>query len=92
MEIPIQSYRRKKELKTQFHSIQDILSEMRPIRYIEHPESEPFITPFVGKQIDICEAFGFKIPDGCFPDYVVRKTNKGLKGRPKNNKLVVKDS
>jgi hypothetical protein len=24
-------------------------------------------TPFVGKQVDICEAFGFEIPKGCEP-------------------------
>ena len=86
------AYKRKEELKTQFHSIQDILNEMRPIRYIEHPGSAPFITPFVGKQVDICKAFGFEIPEGCSPDYVVRKTNKGKKGRPRKNKIVVKDS
>ena len=31
------------------------------------------------------------IPEGCAPEYVVRKTNKGKRGRPRKNKLVVKD-
>ncbi len=83
---------RKTKLDDQFDSIADVLGEMRPIRYIEHPNTKGFITPFVGAQVDICEAFGFDIPDGCAPEYVVRKTNKGKRGRPRKNKLVVKDS
>lgn len=86
------AYIRRSKLSDQFHSIQDILNEMRPIRYIEHPGTRPFITPFIGKQIDICEAFGFEIPEGCSPEYAVCKTNKGKPGHPRKNKLVVKDS
>ena len=82
---------RKTKLEDQFDSIADVLGEMRPIRYIEHPNTEGFITPFIGKQIDICEAFGFEIPEGCAPEYIVRKTTKGKRGRPRKNKLVVKD-
>ncbi len=82
---------RKSKLEDQFDSIADVLGEMRPIRYIEHPNTEGFITPFVGKQVDICEAFEFEIPEGCAPEYVVRKTTKGKRGRPRKNKLVVKD-
>lgn len=82
---------RKTILHKDFHSLQSILDEMRPIRYIEHPNTQPTITPFVGDQVKICEAFGFDIPDGCAPEYVVRKTNKGKRGRPRKNKLVVKE-
>ena len=86
------AYVRKAKLNDNFHSIQDVLNEMRPIRCIEHPGTKPFITPFIGKQVDICKAFGFDIPEGCSPEYMVRKTNKGKPGRPRKNKLVVKDS
>ena len=72
-------------------SLQSVLDEMRPIRYVEHPNTKPTITSFVGDQVKICEAFGFEIPDGCAPEYVVRKTNKGKRGRPRKNKLVVKE-
>jgi len=65
---------------------------MRAIRYIEHPNKQPFITPFISKQITICEAFGFEIPDGCAPEYVTKKTNKGKRGRPRKNKFVIKDN
>ena len=82
---------RKTKLNEDFDSIADVLGEMRPIRYIEHPNTKGFITPFIGRQVDICEAFGFDIPEGCAPEYVVRKTNKGKRGRPRNNQLVVKD-
>lgn len=86
------AYIRKAKLNDNFHSIHDVLNEMRPIRYIEHPGTKPFVTPFIGKQVTICEAFGFNIPEGCSPEYVVRKTNKGKPGRPRKNKLVIKDS
>ena len=82
---------RKEKLKDQFSSIQDILNEMRPIRYIEHPGTRAFITPFISRQVAICDAFGFEIPAGCTPEYVVRKTSKGKPGRPRKNKLVVKE-
>ena len=46
---------RKEKLKDQFSSIQDILNEMRPIRYIEHPGTKAFITPFISRQMTICD-------------------------------------
>ena len=82
---------RKSKLSKDYPSLQSVLDEMRPIRYIEHPNTKPVITPFVGDQVKICEAFGFEIPDGCAPEYVVRKTNKGKRGRSRKNKLVVKE-
>ena len=85
------SYIRKAKLSDQFHSVSDILNEMRPIRYIEHPNTVAYITPFVGKQVTISEAFDLEIPEGCAPEYVVRKTNKGKRGRPRKNKKVVKE-
>ena len=85
------AYVRKTTLYKDYHSLQSVLDEMRPIRYIEHPNTKPAITPFVGDQVKICEAFGFEIPEGCVPEYVVRKTNKGKRGRPRKNKLVVKE-
>ena len=85
------AYIRKTKLSKDYHSLQSVLDEMRPIRYVEHPNTKPTITPFVGDQVKICEAFGFEIPDDCAPKYVVRKTNIGKRGRPRKNKLVVKE-
>lgn len=85
------AYIRKTKLSKDYHSLQSVLDEMRPIRYVEHPNTKPTITPFVGNQVKICEAFGFEIPDDCAPEYVVRKTNIGKRGRPRKNKLVVKE-
>jgi len=48
-----------------FSSSLEILSEMRPIRLIEHTNRVKLITPFAGKQVDICEVFGFAISEGC---------------------------
>ena len=70
------------------HSTTDLLEKMRPIRYIEHPHKQPFITPFVGIQLEICEAFGFEVPKGCAPGYKVKKTSKGKRVRSRKNPVI----
>jgi hypothetical protein len=65
-----------------FPSSIKMLDAMRSIRCIEHPHRARVITPFVGKQVDICEAFGFKIPDGCAPAYPTRQQPRRKRGRP----------
>lgn len=69
-------------LKKQFSSSLDILDEMRSIRCVEHKGHAMHITPFVGAQIDICNAFGFQIPQGCEPAYKSKKVEK-RRGRPR---------
>ena len=75
------------ELSDLFSSSLEILDEMRPIRLIEHTNRAKVITPFVGKQVDICEAFGFSIPDGCAPVYTSRQKPKRKQGRPPKPKV-----
>jgi hypothetical protein len=70
------------KLRELFPSSLDMLDEMSSIRYIEHPNRAKMITPFVGKQLDICEAFGFAIPEGCAPTYKSRQIPKRKRGRP----------
>jgi len=65
-----------------FSSSLEVLDEMRPIRLIEHKNRAKMITPFVGAQADICEAFGFAMPDGCAPAYTSRKKPRRKRGRP----------
>jgi hypothetical protein len=60
----------------------DVIDEMRPIRLIEHTNRAKAITPFIGAQVDICEAFGFEIPEGCAPTYVSRQKPPRKRGRP----------
>lgn len=69
-------------LKKQFDSFTEVLDEMRPIRCIEHKGHARHITPFVGKQVDICKVFCFDIPDGCEPKYTSRKSKTKKRGRP----------
>jgi len=69
-------------LKKQFDSFTEVLDEMRPIRCIEHKGHARHITPFVGKQVDICKVFCFEIPDGCEPNYTSRKSKTKKRGRP----------
>lgn len=72
----------KPELTKAFPSMAAILEEMQTIRCIEHDGRRKFITPFVGDQVTICDAFGFEIPEGCRPTYTSRKSTKGRRGRP----------
>lgn len=46
-------------------------------------QGEPLkaITPFVGDQITICDAFGFEIPEGCRPTYTSKRSTKSKLGR-----------
>ena len=75
------------ELYDLFSSSLEILDEMRPIRLIEHTNRAKVITPFVGKQVDVCEAFGFAIPEGCAPVYASRQKPKCKRGRPPKPKV-----
>ena len=50
------------ELRKLFDSFSAVLDEMRPIRCIEHKGHARQVTPFVGKQVDICKAFDFRHP------------------------------
>jgi hypothetical protein len=74
-----------------FSSSLDVVDEMRPIRLIEHTNRAKVITPFVGAQLDICDAFGFKIPEGCAPVYASRQKPAHKRGRPPK-KSVEQDS
>ena len=65
-----------------FPSSLDVVDEMRPIRLLEHTNRAKVITPFVGAQIDICEAFDLIIPDGCTPTYISHKKPTHKRGRP----------
>ena len=69
-------------LRELFSSSLDILDEMRSIRLVEGTEKGNVITPFVGKQVDICEAFGFDIPVGCAPKHPSQQNPKRKRGRP----------
>lgn len=73
------------ELKEKFSSSLEVLDEMRSIRCIEHTGKAKFITPFVGKQVDVCQAFDFEIPKGCSPDYVSKQKSPKRRGRPRKN-------
>ena len=71
-----------------FDSTEAVLAEMRTIRCIEHTGRMKFVTPFVGNQVKICEAFGFDIPDFCAPVYVSKaKPVKHGPGRPRKPKV-----
>ena len=71
-------------LRERFCSSLEVLDEMRSIRCIEYVGEEGgFVTPFVGVQLDVCEAFGFTVPEGCSPDYVSRQKCVKRRGRPR---------
>ncbi len=77
MQIPgcYLGYVRKSRLNDKFSSIPNALSETRFIRYMEHPNTNSFITQFVSQRfVDFLEAYAL--------EYVVRKTNIGMYWRP----------
>ena len=86
------NYLRKEEMNEEFGSIMDVLDEMKCIRYVEHPHKAAFITPFVGRQLKIAESCGFEVPKGCTPTYMMKKTTKGKRGRPRKTPLVEVDN
>jgi len=56
------------ELRKLFRSTLSILDEMKQIRCLEYPEqSKMLLTPFIGKQLDVCKYLNIKVPDGCAP-------------------------
>ena len=77
-------------LKDTFSSSLEVLDEMRSIRCIEHRGKARFITPFIGDQVGICNAFGFNIPEGCAPTYMSKKKAGRKRGRPKKTTDVVR--
>ena len=64
------------KLRSMYSSSIEILDEMRAIRCIEHKGRATKITPFVSDQLDIAEAFGFDVPDGCTPVCRSKKSTK----------------
>lgn len=58
------------ELRKEFNSSPAILDEMRKIRIVEYADQQKtLITPFVGKQLLVCEEMGFPVPEGCGKAY-----------------------
>ncbi|MCL2459672.1 MAG: transposase [Desulfobulbus sp.] len=78
------------QLHDLFSSSLEILDEMRPIRLIEHANRAKVITPFVGAQAAICEAFGFAIPAGCAPISTSQWQTRRKRGRPCKKKRLRK--
>jgi len=74
-----------------FSSSLDVLDEMRSIRLIEYANGVGVITPFVGAQVDVCDAFGFGVPEGCAPVYMSQQKFVRKRGRPPK-KVTERDS
>ena len=79
-------YIHRTKLKDKFATPKKVLACMRPIRYIEHQNTKAYITPFIGKQIDICKAFGIEIPEGCAPAYAMPAQPAKKRGRPRKDR------
>lgn len=54
-------------LRDEFETVAEVIDEMKNIRCIEHTGKAKIITPFVGRQLDICEYYGLEVPEGCAP-------------------------
>lgn len=60
-------------LRKQFRTVEDMFLEMRRIHCLEHQGHTKILTPFVSKQLVICQEFGFDVPSGCAPAYMKLK-------------------
>lgn len=77
------------KLHKEYSSSLEILDEMRPIRCIEQPHKARIITPFLKRQLEICEVFGFTPPRNCDKVYKSRKVTESKKrGRPRKEQVV----
>ena len=85
-------YIHRTKLKDKFTTPRKILACMRTIRYIEHQNTKAHITPFIGKQVDICKAFGIEIPEGCAPAYATPALPAKKRGRPRKDQSVMANS
>ena len=85
-------YIHRTKLKDKFATPKKVLACMRPIRYIEHQNTKAYITPFIGKQIDICKAFGIEIPEGCAPAYAMPAQPAKKRGRPRKDRAGASNS
>lgn len=70
-------------LKDTFTSTHEMLDEMSSIRCIEHKGKAKFITPFVGSQLEICQAFDIEVPVGYAPVYKSKKRVEKKRARPR---------
>ncbi len=68
-------------LKDQFETVDAVIDEMKNIRCIEHSGKTKIITPFVGKQLKICEYYDLKPPAGCAPTVKGISSKTGRKNK-----------
>ena len=57
-----------RELRRDFRYSFEIIETMRRIHCLQYPGHPDVITPFVGKQIVVCDAFHIEAPPGCLPN------------------------
>lgn len=66
-------------LRKLFPTVDHLLTEMSRVHYVEHSHRDGIITPFIGKQLEVCQAFGFPVPEGCEPIYLRSRKRKNTR-------------
>lgn len=62
------AWRSSMELRKMFRSSLQMMDEMRQIRCLEYPQQGQMrLTPFIGRQLDLCKCMEFPVPKGCAP-------------------------
>ncbi|MCH3917378.1 MAG: hypothetical protein LKE40_07940 [Spirochaetia bacterium] len=56
---------RKLELKDRFETVDAVIDEMKDILCIEHNGKARIVTPFMGRQLEICKYLDLELPKGC---------------------------
>lgn len=60
-------YRSSEKLRKKYLTPRHMVKEMATIRYYNEEKMPEYVTPFVGMQLEIAEAFGLTVPPACMP-------------------------
>ncbi len=75
------------DMKDIYRSSLEMIDELEPIRFSEYTDGRTHMTSFTTRQVQICNAFGFDVPEDCLPSTlrkaIERKKSGRKPGRPK---------
>lgn len=74
------------ELRKQFKTSLSVLDEMADIRWVRHEDGEEHMTEFMSSQVEICKAYGIRIPLECLPSVERKAEEKKVSPRKRGRK------
>lgn len=74
------------ELRKQFKTSLSVLDEMADIRWIRHEDGEEHMSEFMSSQVEICKAYGIRVPLECLPSVEKKAEEKKMNPKKKGRK------